>query len=540
MRTLAAIFTVLLGTFLGTSIAVAENDPRTPYGPQTAQSKAQTKAEERAARRQATAKAKPKAEPKAEPKTQRSAKPAEPVKPEPAKPEIAKGVAKEAAKPTSATPQKPDPKADPKTAAAAAAAAATAANIEQSLRESYSAIPLAERIALQSDLIWTGDYNGVINGEFSGRLVEAVKSYQTKQKAKPTGLLNPQELAALRAAARPRQDEVGWRLTEDPATGARVGLPLKLATRREPATSGTRWSSQQGQLQIETFRIDTGATLEGVFERQKKDPPQRRVTFNVLRPDSFALSGTQGLKKFFVRGFAQNGEVRGITILYDQAEAHMDWLVAAMSSAFAPFATYAVASAADTPARKRVDYATGLVVSPSGHILTARQAIDTCQVIVVPRLGNAEIVAEQADGELALVRVYGARKLTPIGLLGTASPGGSATLVGIADPQAQAGGAAVTAAAARIGNGTGPLPLDSPPAPGFSGAAALDGKGELVGVAVLRRTLIAGAGGAPQATVVPAAAVRDFLEANHVAPTAGQAGVEHAKASVVRVICVRK
>ena len=41
-----------------------------------------------------------------------------------------------------------------------------------------------------------------------------------------------------------------------------------------------------------------------------------------------------------VRGFAKNGEVRGITILYDQAmEGTMDPLVAPMSSAFVPFAT---------------------------------------------------------------------------------------------------------------------------------------------------------------------------------------------------------
>jgi hypothetical protein len=400
-------------------------------------------------------------------------------------------------------------------------------------------IPVAERAALQSDLIWTGDYDGAINGEFSDQLVEAVKSYQTRQKAKPSGMLSPQERAALRAAARPRQTEIGWGLIEDPATGARVGLPLKLATKREPATSGTRWSSQQGQLQIETFRIDTGATVEGVFEQQKKDPPQRRVTYNALRADSFVISGTQGLKKFFVRGFAQNGEVRGLVILYDQAEAHMDPLVAAMSSAFAPFATYAMAGGGDTPPRRRVDYATGLVVSSSGHIVTARQAVESCQVIAIPRLGNAELVAEQTDGELALIRVYGARNLTPIRLSGGASPDGPARLVGVAAPEVQGGGGAVTAVAAKVGAGTSLLLLDAPPAPGFSGAAALDGKGELLGIVVPRPASVAGAAGAPNAAVVPEAKLRDFLAAHEVAPAPGNADLERAKA-VVRVICVRK
>src|SRR5882724_1988276 len=33
--------------------------------------------------------------------------------------------------------------------------------------DSYAAIPFAERLAIQSDLAWTGDYNGLITGEFN-------------------------------------------------------------------------------------------------------------------------------------------------------------------------------------------------------------------------------------------------------------------------------------------------------------------------------------------------------------------------------------
>jgi hypothetical protein len=45
---------------------------------------------------------------------------------------------------------------------------------------------------------------------------------------------------------------------------------------------------------------------------------------------------------------------------------------------------------------------------------------------------------------------------------------------------------------------------------------------------------------APKATIVTAETIRTFIEANYVAPASGQAGVENARASVVRVICVRK
>ena len=78
------------------------------------------------------------------------------------------------------------------------------------------------------------------------------------------------------------------------------------------------------------------------------------------------------------------------------------------------------------------------------------------------------------------------------------------------------------------------------PALGFSGAAALDAQGRFAGMVVLKAPVVAGPGGAPQAAVVPVDRIRNFLEANYVAPASGKPGVEAAKASVARVICVRK
>ena len=122
----------------------------------------------------------------------------------------------------------------------------------------------------------------------------------------------------------------------------------------------------------------------------------------------------------------ENGEVRGITILYDQAmEGTMDPLVAPMSSAFVPFATgFAVAGAADAAAPQGRIRHRRVRLGGRAMSLTDRQLIDGCNVIALPGLGNAERVATDASGELALLRVYGARNLTPIGMIGGA-PGGA-------------------------------------------------------------------------------------------------------------------
>jgi peptidoglycan hydrolase-like protein with peptidoglycan-binding domain len=90
-----------------------------------------------------------------------------------------------------------------------------------------AAIPLAERIAIQLDLAWTGDYNGLINGEFTEKTIAAIKQFQRNRKFKETGVLNPQERALLATAAKSKQTQVGWSIVDDPVTGARLGIPTK-------------------------------------------------------------------------------------------------------------------------------------------------------------------------------------------------------------------------------------------------------------------------------------------------------------------------
>jgi len=402
------------------------------------------------------------------------------------------------------------------------------------LRDAYSAIPLAERMAIQFGLTWTGDYKGRADGEFSDPFADAVRAYQKRRNGAVTGVPTPEERTAIAAFAAARQNAAGWRMVEDPVTGARVGIPGRFATKITPGPIGTRWSSEQGQLQIETFRIDTGAALDAVFAQQKKQP-RRRITASTLQPDSFTIAGMQGLKKLAVLGFVQNNEVRGLTILYDQAmEGTIDPLVAPMSAAFVPFAGYAMAGAVAAP-RRDVEYGSGVVVSTAGHVLTDRNIADDCRTIALPGHGHAERIADDASTGLALLQTYGARDLAPIGLAGGPSSG-DVTLLGIADPQLQNGGAAVTAVSAPLGAGLPTHPLARTPALGFAGAAAVDSQGRLAGVVVLHTQ----SSGPAQASVAPAAAVRHFLEAQSVTPGSGGTSIEAAKASVVRVICIRK
>jgi S1-C subfamily serine protease len=84
--------------------------------------------------------------------------------------------------------------------------------------------------------------------------------------------------------------------------------------------------------------------------------------------------------------------------------------------------------------------------------------------------------------------------------------------------------------------------LEPAPQPGFSGAAALDSQGRVVGMVGLKTAVVANAGaaGTQQAMLVPAAIIRSFLERQKLEPAAVARGGDAVKASLVRVICVRK
>ena len=427
-----------------------------------------------------------------------------------------------------------------KTVAAKPAARAPAAAKAEPAPDAFAGIAPGERLKIQAALLWSGDYTGAAGGD--DPMLTAIKNFQKRHKAKVTGALTPSERAELVAAAKLHEDEFGWSVVVDPATGIRIGLPAKLVPAARDAARGTRWSSAHGEVQVETFRIkDPALKLAALFEQEKKQPATRRVETSVLHDDNFFISGQQGLKRFSVRAKMRDGEVRGFTMLYDQM---METIVApvmvAMASAFSPFPERSAPYAA--PA-KPVEYGNGLVVSAQGHIVTDLKLTEGCQVIVAAGLGDADRVADDKDNGLALLRVYGPPKISPLSLARDApksgEKAGELTLVGIPDPKEQGGSRKLTEIKARLANG-GAIELRQPvPMAGFSGAAALDAQGQFLGMMEMGGAVLASIeASAPPVRLIAAETIRGFLAAHHVEAAPTQTG--DAKASVVRIICVRK
>jgi hypothetical protein len=208
----------------------------------------------------------------------------------------------------------------------------------------------------------------------------------------------------------------------------------------------------------------------------------------------------------------------------------------AMASAFSPFPDRSAPFAALS---KSVEYGSGLVVSAAGHIVTDRALTEGCQVIIADGLGDADRIAADKTTGLALLRVYGPRQFTPLTLAPDAANTGDITLVGIPDPKEQNGAKKLTEIKARLAQGNAIELREPVPMAGFSGAAALDPQGRFLGIMEMRRALLASTEpAAPPVHLVDAGTIRDFLTAHHVDGAPAQS--VDAKASIVRIICVRK
>jgi hypothetical protein len=294
--------------------------------------------------------------------------------------------------------------------------------------------------------------------------------------------------------------------------------------------TGSRWASAGGQVVIETFRLHE-ASLPALFDQDKR-VARREIGSSNLEPNSFVITGQQGLKKFVERVQSSGSEVRGVTILYDQAtEGTMAPVAIAVADTFDGFPDPAATPVAG---RKRgVEYGSAIVVTPAGDLVASAQATDECRSITIAGYGHAVRIAADAANDLALLRLYGARGLVPLTFAEEPAATNALTLLGVADPLGESGDIQVTGSIAqRSDQGLNPMPKR-----GYAGAAAIDAQGRFAGMVTMTAPVVAGGAAAPLAGLVSAAAVRAFLQAQGITVSVGHDATAQ---SVLRVICVRK
>ncbi len=244
---------------------------------------------------------------------------------------------------------------------------------QEATKRAFEALPEADRVAIQDGLIWTGDYKGIADGKFGKGTRDSIAAFATRNKLPADGTLDTKGRALLAGTAKQAKDAVNFSVKADERTGVRIGLPLKLLTKVKPLASGTRYSTPDESFSVETKAAASGtqpdvlttqpattwknppvtpapATLQESFNAVTTDAPGRKVTYKVLRPDFFVVTGEAGANTFYTRMTRGERGIAGFTITYPAAsKARFDPISIAIANSFVPFSETPTAAPAVVP-----------------------------------------------------------------------------------------------------------------------------------------------------------------------------------------------
>ena len=419
----------------------------------------------------------------------------------------------------------------------------------EAAKRAWDALAETDRRAIQDGLIWTGDYKGVVVGDFGRGTRAAIIAYAQRTGLPTDGTLDQRGRAMLAAAAGMARISVGFSPVRDPKTGAVISLPTKLLPRRVDTPQGSRWAAADNSLVVETMLASPqSGDLPAIFDALKESTPQRKVTYRLLRPDFLVVSGEIGRSIFYTRiarpPADQSGPLRGYTITYPNGAKTLDSVSIAVANGWVPFppANGAVAVAAPpsagqpasppapTPRPATAPAASGPQLSATGLVVAADKVLTVFARCNDPRIAGrpATVIKRDDESGATLLQVAGLNG-RPVALrTGTATAGNAAIVVMLA--RKGAGNdvdAAVAPGEVLSGAGTAQRKrIFAPVQAEGQGAPVFDRFGGLVG--------LAGSIGAPRqvAGIVPQrawpllepAVLAGILSAGNITATSADAG----------------
>ena len=375
--------------------------------------------------------------------------------------------------------------------------------------KAFLAFAETDRKAAQEALGWLGFYNGVDNGAFGKRTLDALSAYQRSLGLPSEAVMTAKTLAALRDSAAKAKAAVGFRLIDDPTTGVRIGAPMKLLELRDKGAGTASWLSKDGEVGL--YLKETKGELAALFKALSADAGARKVTYKYLKPDAFFVTaGEEGDDKFYRRYAVSGDMLRGFAFLYPKKRAKaLDRVALAIANTFDAFpAPKAAPTPIPTPAPPKL-VATAFIVAPG----VAVTALDPAQCKTPMLAGKPARFLPGAGPLVRLGGEFGAGAAAPsLGrsggeLVALSLRGGAKPVLAVSLARGAPGGEVIGAFA-----------------PSASGAPLFDRQGGLVGFVARVEATPRRAGVALEAlhAIIPAAALGAAAEAGGASLTAAE------------------
>jgi hypothetical protein len=189
---------------------------------------------------------------------------------------------------------------------------------------------------IQNMLIWTGHYDGLVNGNMSAATRNAIRAFQSQVGGRQDGTLSDSQIDQLRQRSAAKMQAAGFRSVNDKRTGIEIGLPLRLLEGSEPVRWGTTWSTTA--ISVDTLRFRDGRSLGSLYSTLRSAVPGRTIDYQHYDNGWFALEGQdRDGTRFYVRASTCGRDICGFSVAYPAGrKSDIFPIVIAMSNSFNP------------------------------------------------------------------------------------------------------------------------------------------------------------------------------------------------------------
>ena len=278
---------------------------------------------------------------------------------------------------------------------------------------------------MQSLLIWTRHYNGLVDGVIGPNTRRAVAAFQRSIGTQADGLLSSEEAEQLVERGRAARERAGFTLGNDARSGLGLGLPYAFTSLQGEREDGITYRDDGGRFRVNTFRI-TSVDADDFARTVFSDVSGYSTTYRRVKRDQLVVTGEDTTEILYLRALRRGDELRGFFVWYDKAlrDSHSHVVMAIASSlewgdhdanvataeppAQAEPRTQEVErSSAPSPSRS-TGSGTAFAVTANGFFVTNAHVVRGCGRLTVGTFGQAMLYDSDETLDLAVLVVPGA------------------------------------------------------------------------------------------------------------------------------------
>ncbi|GLK85473.1 serine protease [Ancylobacter defluvii] len=189
----------------------------------------------------------------------------------------------------------------------------------ETARTAFRALPLQERLDIQSLLTVNGYWSAVASDTFGPKLMAAIQEFQTASGFEPTGILTAEQREALRAKASPLLRLWDLSPVRHPSASATLWVPSGIGLKPTADKNGIIYKGIADDFSIAFLRFRS-VDLEFAYRLLRREmlvSDGMSIDYEVIKDDFFVLAASKGNLSAYMRYHATGSGIVGFSMFWE-------------------------------------------------------------------------------------------------------------------------------------------------------------------------------------------------------------------------------